>query len=207
MRLVNTLEFSDTFLRRMLSWCAKQLKMPVRQIHDAAFRKARWAWGGLCHSPHRIGVRIGPDERFPRKAGYKDLMLQDRIECLIFLTAHELSHAQTWGEQRDIIRTKRARGDGGSCKGRIGGTERYTDGQAFQVLTVFRDNREPLLAEWNQAVERKQAEKKSPVEKRAEQARKQLKAWERKLALAKTKVKKYTAKVRYYEKKEMRDTD
>lgn len=45
MKLHNTTDFPDYFLRRMVSWCCREIGLPVRYVQEATFRK-----GGRCHS-------------------------------------------------------------------------------------------------------------------------------------------------------------
>jgi hypothetical protein len=48
MKLFNTTDFPDYFLRRMVSWCCKQLDMPVGKLFSATFRNRTYSRTGHC---------------------------------------------------------------------------------------------------------------------------------------------------------------
>ena len=66
MKLINTTDFPDAFLRRMISWVCKELEHPVRKINQAKYRN-RWgdwrtsghAWWGRRWGNPRYCVSIG----------------------------------------------------------------------------------------------------------------------------------------------------
>lgn len=195
MRLTNTTDFPNHFLRRMVSWCCKQLDLPVRDVKAANFANSRSAWGGRAYlRQRRISTRIGKASDFPataRQPGSKVTeTIADRLECLVKVTAHELAHLDNYKHGS----TTRLRGGHGGGEGR-------TQAMAFAVLRAFREQREQLVAEWS--AEPKQREIKTKLsrqEQNAQRAAKNLAAWERKMKLAKTKVSKYRKQVRYYER-------
>lgn len=69
MKFRNTTDFPDYFLRRLVSFCCKELELPVRNVLAAQFTKCRglyrgrawWYWNGTG----RILVRIGGSEGYP----------------------------------------------------------------------------------------------------------------------------------------------
>jgi hypothetical protein len=64
-------------------------------------------------------------------------------------------------------------------------------------------NREGLLAEWNYPVAPRESKSKlSLIDKRAAKTEADLSRWQRKFALARTKIKKLKARVKYYEKRQ-----
>lgn len=198
MKLVNTLDWPDRFIRRMVSWCCRELGLPVRYIREAQFRNTSNAWGGLCYG-RRIGVRVGNASHFPCKSKRHrnglQIELADRTETLVYITAHELAHS---ANRRDRAAGRR---------GGWGGTEQYTDTLALKVLEAFRANRPALLAAWGDGPEAAPATPVTPprmaavIEQREAKARAAMERWERKLKLAKTKLAKYRAKVKYYERR------
>lgn len=50
MQLINTTDYPDQFLRRLVSWCCKQLKIPVKSIPEAKFRNQSGRTTGRCWS-------------------------------------------------------------------------------------------------------------------------------------------------------------
>lgn len=189
----NSTVWPNYFLRRMLSFCCKELGMPVRAIRDVAFRNSRSSWGGSAsYWRGRITVCVGRAEHFPAR-GYRhgnghQNTIADRTECLVWVTAHEAAHCLQNGTKT------RAQGGGGS--------EIATEWHAKPVLEKFRAMRDALLAEWNEAPA---LAIKGPAltltERRRAKAIADLAKWERKLKLAKTKVKKLKTRVNYYNKK------
>jgi len=201
MQLINTTDWSDRFLRRMVSWCCKELGLPVRFVKRIKFGNRRSdIFSGYCRHWDRgcqIVVSISDSEsRFPwtdngETTGIKGIVrtFQDRTECLVNVTAHELRHALA------EIHGERTRGNGR----RVASSERATEFDAQKVQSAFNLDRENLLSEWGRdPVKTKPT--LSITEKRAAAAKAKLAEWQRKAKLAATKVKKYKQKVRYYEK-------
>lgn len=195
MKLKNTTDFPDYFLRRLVSWCCRQLDYPVRQLRAAEFTKTRHAFCGRAWSSRRILVRIGEDTnidgapRYPRERKYPDrkyaptCTLQDRIEALIKVTAHELAHLSRWND--GVYRNREAR----------------VDGMAIAVLEKFRVDRDKLMEAWSEVPKHREAKPKpSRQEQNAQRAAASLATWERKLKLARTKVAKYKKQVNRYER-------
>ena len=94
---------------------------------------------------------------------------------------------------------------------RHGGSEHNTEALTKIVMDAFDADRERLLAEWAAEPARSAATSTAPtfkdtlrasiVERRAAKAQADLERWQRKLKLAQGKVRKYKARVRYYERK------
>lgn len=191
MKLRNSTDFPSHFLRRLVSWCCKQIGLPAKWLHSAQFTNCELAFRGRAWY-RDVLIRIGPDSHFPFPAhsygGYEAPALSDRLETLIWITTHELTHVL----------------QNGSPQGRRRDKEYSCEWHAHQALKAFQADRERLVAEWSAEPLRSaalSAPKPSTVERRAAKAREDLLRWQRKLTLAKGKVKKYTARVRYYEKK------
>lgn len=188
-KLINTTDYSDTFLRRMVSWCCKQLGLPARRLKQARFGNSRRHFGGMAYWRSRIGVRIGGDDcnhevkHWKFRDGFQ-IVTHTRLEVLVSVTAHEIAHIEQFWRL----------GDKGRC------VERNTEGMAYAVLKAFRLAQDTLVAEWGQ--EAKEAPKVAPsVQERRQQAvMAKLAAWQRKMKLARTKVAKYQRQARYYEK-------
>jgi len=179
-------------LQRLVRWCCQRLDLPIRSVKLATFRNSRSTWGGAAYYwKGQITVCIGDACHFPtatkRHASGLQESIADRLEALVMVTAHELAHI--------LQRHCKRRGIGSG-----GGMEAATDWHALPILREFRAQREALIAEWvvPPATEQKQAV--PAQEKRAKKAQDDLARWSRKLQLAKTKVRKLTLRVRYYEK-------
>ncbi len=195
MRLINTTDFADHFLRRMVSWCCRELGLPVRYVREVAFRNSRSAWGGMAYTDsRRIGVRIGDASHFPLKYRMRGTGIRwpvaDRTEAFVMITAHELAHL--------LLRRlgNRSRRGGG-----LAGSEHNTDWHERKVLEAFQLCRDELLSAWNAPPKKRGPKANLTVqERRAASTANLLIAWQRKLKMAQTKVQKYKARVRYYDR-------
>lgn len=190
MRIQNTTDYADSFLRRMASWICKEIELPVRQVkvvqvsrYSKGRRGTAYPWRG------KVRLMIGDASKFPKPGfNYRGAMtpdLADRMEGLVEIAAHELLHLLIYH-------------DSGR---RRSGREAWIVVQSCRVLDLFRANREALLAEWSVAPVKELITILSVAEKREAKVLSDLERWTRKLKLAKTKVSKLTAKVRYYERK------
>lgn len=224
MKINNCIDCPDHFLRQIIVFCCSELGVPLSYLSEIAFyhtRKSRRprirvladgtkkriyypCYSGRAYlSKKTISVRMSPDaDSFPAET-YKHRnglyeTLADRVEALVYVTAHEVAHHEQYIRQ---VKTRRG--------GRPGGSEVNTDRYAFQVLRVYRDNRDALLAKWSTtltATIKPKKPKATAVEQREKNARDLLEKWERKLKLAKTKVAKYRKKVAYYDRKNIAAT-
>ena len=192
MRLINTTDFENHFLRRMVSWICKQLDCPVRLVTEARFSRYSRSCRGTCRQGGRFRVMIGDAKHFPVRSWiYRSGQvpeLADRIEALVEVTAHELIHLDHF------------RNHNGKRHQRM---EAYTVTYSAKILDAFRELRAELVARWSELPARTTARGPAPtiVEIRAHKAEMDLNRWQRKLKFAKTKVKKLLAKVRYYQQK------
>jgi hypothetical protein len=196
MKIKNSTAWSDTFLRRLVSWCCRELEVPVRTIRTAEFKNGRRAFSGYANGRRHITVRVGGVAQFPCPAGYRDSdeVYADRIEALIAITAHEVYHlgARFVAEHQQRTRI----GRNGFASG-----ERVTRAAERKTLVAFRQEREPLLAVWSiEPVARAPSPQPSVQAKRAARVTVLLQQWQRRLKLAQGKVKKYQRKLRRYEK-------
>ena len=191
MKIVNTTDFSDLFLRRLVSWCCRQIELPVNYMARATFRNKADGYSGrggglsIIVSIGRTGFPYGPDTR----DGMDNETYADRLECLVAITAHELEHCRQGNEGRMHTLRMRRR------------LEPMTRAVEVRVLRAFRADREALLAAWNLAPPVRPRKPKPTAEERNEaKAREALARWERKLKLAKTKVTGYRRKVSRYDR-------
>ena len=196
MKLTNTTDFSDYFLRRMYSWCCKEIEISPRYIREITFKKSCRAWGGLAYlHQRRIGIRTGKPECFPCKTKKHRYNLQetiaDQVEAVVMVTAHELAHHEQY-----ICGSKTRQ------SGNPGGAERLTDIQAFRVLRTFREQREQLLAEWYvEPATKPEVVKPDLNQEKIKHFEILLARWNKKLKTAQTKIRKYRTKIKYYEKR------
>lgn len=174
MKIHSTLpEFPDHVYRRVVSWCCREIGLPVGKLSRATLAKSRNKYGGLAQYYYRdgtIGVRVTPSR------------LYDPLLCLVRVTAHEVAHVHLYVS-------------------RSTNNERSAEWFSWQVAVAFQADREQLTAEWFIPVrERAKQPIVSMVQKRADKATAMLAKWERKAKLAKTKVQQYRRKVNYYAK-------
>lgn len=202
MILRNSTDFSDRFLRRMLSWICRAMELSPKKIKEAKFQNTRHLFSGHAHWRSRILVKIGGDggDMYPYTRSRNEhgpvYTLADRMESLIHVSAHEAAHIERWHRLGDVRNN-----------------EADVDRVALIVLKAFRVERERLLAEWTgppvevtaELVAADNSATPAFVERRAAKAVADLARWTRKLKLAQGKVRKLKAKVTYYAKKSGQD--
>lgn len=186
---------SDRFLRRMVSWCCRQLELPAKRIKEAIFRRRTDGFTSGHAWPWRY--------RFTISAGVHGMGDAYGVDNLVSVTAHELAHI----EQSYRARRTGHHGPRAYRRPMIDGGSEY-DTRRFErrTLEAFKAERETLLAKWNAGAEipaaRPRAERLAArVEQRAEKAEKMLAAWQRKAKLAAGKIRKYKQRVAYYQRR------
>ena len=65
MRLKNSTDFDDRFLRRLFGWCCRQLELPAGKVREVAVTNCRRAWRGCYLGGACVLLRIGPADSFP----------------------------------------------------------------------------------------------------------------------------------------------
>lgn len=194
MQFKNTTPLSDRFFRRMLSWIATLYCYPIRELKSANFGKCNTnIWSHARGGRFGLQWKINFDyNSFPsthtyagRKAelGWPVITCNDIDEIIVMLTAHELHHVVQMHERRGI-------------------NEKETERETKWVLEEFKKCKEELLAHWKEPVKEKIVDIKTV---RANKANADLKKWQRKLKLAKTKVALYQKKVNYYDKLDIKN--
>lgn len=194
MRLRNSTDWPDHFLRRMVSWCCRQIGYPPSKVREVQFRnRTRRCYSGRAYGSRRIVCSVGPASAFPvapdNRPGMDGEIIADRLEALIAITAHELRHLWQYanGKSRTLDAERR--------------TEHDARWHEVRTLRAFRHSRELLLIDWSHEPASHQSKPKPPVqERRAAKAQADLDRWLRKLKLAQTKVRKLKRRVTYYDK-------
>lgn len=197
MKLNNSTSYPDYFLRRMVSWCCKELGLPVRWVNKATFKNARRSVSGLAGGRSFI-VRIGHERWFPsrewRRGGITVPSFPSRTDALVEVTLHELQHLnQSYTRHTTPGWKKIDLHDNAE-----------TDAQ-FAALHGYRKfvaERDALLATWSYPVPEKKSAPVSIVDQRAAKVEADLARWTRKLKLAQTKIRKLKMRQRYYTKKQ-----
>ena len=181
-------DYSNHFIRRMVMWCCKQINLHTKLVWKAQFRNRKTrAYSGHAWWSMRICVSIGPETFFPRhNSGYRGglpFTYETQLECLIAVTAHELTHLRQYSLHQH--------------KGP--GREAECEDVSQMVVKRFREQQSELLTMWH--TEPTQKPVISLIDKRAEKVTSDLNRWQRRLKLAQTKVKKLKQRVTYYERK------
>ena len=211
MKLENDTEWGDRFLRRLVSWCCRQVGCPVRSIQSARFHYTRRTrgdigakWSGCFRAVRtdgtgKIRAAVACREHAPVVVTFssqKSAVIHDRTECLVMVTAHELGHASHWNESC----TRPSRSDGTPRK-RSAGSEPAVGRLAWRAVESFQANRESLLAAWSMLPSAVERQVVSPEATKVAHYAGLLSQWETKLRRARTKVAKYRQRVRYYSTK------
>jgi hypothetical protein len=184
MNLTNTTKLPNHFLRRMTAWCREQVGLAAEHLVQVDFRNKSYGICGQAWWEGRVMVR------------FSELYTTDEDKnpdfyWIVFVLAHEIQHVKNYrdGSHRQLVKDR--------------DLEPHCDRIGRSVAGKFRDTQEALVAEWSAEPVRSAAKSipRDPVVERATKAATDLARWEKKLKLAKTKVKKYKARVAYYAKK------
>lgn len=187
MKLKNSTEYPDHFLRRMIAWICRELDMPFRQFQAVSFgNRAKTFSGRYQYARNAVAtsISISPELSYP----YSDARhkFNDRHDCFVAWTAEVLyaAHCGANGESVGVIRNRL-----GQKKGR-------------QALAAYRENYLALLITWYAAPKAKPTKTKpNIIEQRAAKTAEDLQRWQRKLKLAQTKVRKLKQRANYYQAK------
>lgn len=193
MKLRNSTSYQTWFLRRMVSWCCRELELPTSHVDAAQFTRCAGIFRGRAwwygQTRGRILVRICDDQPndFPytgrRNSRSPEYTLADRTEAIVKVTAHELAHLTLRHRNR-------------------ASKEQNTDGLALAVLASFRKDRARLLAAWSEAPQEREKVIIPLADKRAAKVRADLDRWQRKAKLAQTKIRKLKRRMAYYERRQ-----
>lgn len=124
----------------MAVWVCEQVGLSTDKVQEAAFgNRSRGAYSGFAYYSMRIHVSIGRGTSFPKKShiyrgrkseAYRSPAYADRLECLVGITAHEMTHLMEY-----------------DLKEKTG--ERRTMENERRVTELFRQSRKSLVAEWS----------------------------------------------------------
>ena len=143
MRFKNTTDYSDKFLRRMLSWCCKELDMPIRKtVRSVSFANTKNAWSGCAWYSGKIAIRIGSEKHFPYRPFYyrtnEPNWLNTRLQALVIVTSHEIAHLRQ--TQSPALRQQHGK--------RVACREKHAQRLALNVLIVFLPLESELTQHW-----------------------------------------------------------
>lgn len=169
----------------------------IHAINDSAIVRKLMREGtaevdGVCYRLDRWQEqepRYPMERKYPGRVNAPTFMLNDRIEALVQVTAHEVAHFVRWQHTR---KNREAR----------------IDGMSLPILADFREQRESLVAAWSAAPKPRATKPALTVaEKNEAKARAVLEKWQAELAkrqrgvkAAQKKVREYQTKVRRYDK-------
>ena len=208
----------DYAVRRAISWVCGQLDLKVGEVKSLELRNRQdgnssgriWTRTGeivisvgyaLVHDEQRLreyaeaGVplyksscwwhTVDGGDGTRRVGGTPGVRM--RFGILMGTLAHEIAHRALYVQKAGK----------GPRNGRYGSDEKVTQWHADKVVAVWKAQRKELLDAWLEPPKARAAAKPAKDRRvsRAETDAELLKTWERKLALAKTKVGKYKAKV------------
>lgn len=198
MKIINNSSLPDNLVHHLVAWvkartpgCWKYFRvlevghMPENHARD----KARWdvAWE---ERKARVLFNVDPLD-YPSEHpqfGNISCQLEELCACLL--------HVAAFADKKQAEVYYR-------------GTQRFNPWDFYKLFTVrFQPHAQDLHQQWintplpEPKPPREKKPPKSAVERRAEQAARNLAKWQTRLKLATTKVKKYRQKARYYEKKQ-----
>ncbi|KKN12232.1 hypothetical protein LCGC14_1018490 [marine sediment metagenome] len=183
MELKNTSYIPNHTLRAMIRWCCKQVGYPYNRISEARFRHrnpsspaGKWGSGRAWLRSRRILVNVPREDNL-------DGSVFSATNATVEITAHEIAHLYVYWKYGSV-------------------SEAEVREQGKLIVDDFAVNKDALLAAWaKEPAKRESKPKPAAAEKREGSNRALLKKWESKLKAAQNKVKKYRAKVRYYDRK------
>lgn len=218
MKLINSTDYSDSFLRKMVAWVCVEIGLKPRWVRQLRFTNSHYSSTRGRASHRKALIRIGDANQFPssewRYGGQTCAVEKDRDMGLVSITTHELFHlVQAQDGVRGLLPGKFKRSNiEGPCVV-----------MANRVAAKFDENRAALMAEWMDApkaapktiavdfqsapeLEVVSIAAKTPptrstfllVSKRAHKTEADLAKWIKRLKTAQNKVRKLTRKAKYY---------
>jgi len=185
-------------------WYGHGWKYRQESYMDRHYRRGKPYWGSPTLLKHHItSERLWPyihkDHRFQWS---EDQTFRSRLEILVYLIAHEATHATT-GHPSEY------RGTDGRKE--TASMEFHCNARGYRILEKFREAwpkiRPLIYAAMRKTHQRQTANivkhatrRPDPAPKLA-LAQKRIKEWTRKKKFAETKIRKYTRRIRYYERK------
>lgn len=217
MTIVNRSKFPDPMLTTLVGWVAEQIgltwecKIEFANVRNPSLR------AGMCYGSRHCRIRFPVNFNSRGKWPYRETyhryswapvyLYNNRLECLTHLVAHEMIHCVD--ARKGLWSRPKTRHD------HVAGMEVETERRANAIVLKLREEFQVVKRKISAAMRRQRAAarrtkdrgrirrasiKNSPEAKLA-RARANLAAWERRLKLAQTKVKKYRRRVGYYERR------
>ena len=178
MELKNTSCLPDHFVRAMIRWCCKQVGYSYSDLREVRFVE-RW-------TRRIMGVAFLRSRRIIINVSLIDEALLSEWRSargLVETVAHEIAHLYVYWEYGSV-------------------SESEVEAQGKLIAADFEADADALLAAWSKEPARRETKPQpTAAEKREQGNRELLTKWESKLKAAQNKVKKYRAKVRYYDRK------
>lgn len=205
----------DHAIRRAISWACRQLGMPESKLSsvtvvnrsDGMTSGRCWLGHGrihlsigyvLCDDPvqlyryeqegvptHKHAAAWGRDDRTRRVGG--EYGVRRRLDRAMNVIFHEVAHRYLYLEGKGTTRT-----------GRHGGSERSTEWHERELMRAYEARREVTLDQFLAPPRQAAVAARAGIDPRVKRARRDaelLKQWQRKAALAKTKLAQYRQRV------------
>jgi hypothetical protein len=148
MLIKSTIGWKKSWLRKVVSFCCRELGYNASNITRAIFSQAHsgeYAGRAYC-GWHQIKVKINPINTYPVIDRYPrslpPLELNDPVEVLVLITAHESAHLERWDR---FVRGLKREGRRDTL------LERDTERLARMVLASFRNQRKRLMEKWGES--------------------------------------------------------
>lgn len=198
MKLINSTAWPDWFVRRMVSWCCKELEIGSREVRRFKLRNRTDGFSsGHCYPRSgEICVSLGIVNLNTETVTSGELYYRKTVDELVRVTAHEVAHRMLGIGGNRSRKSRRYHNHISS-----GGSEAQTVHFERKVMEAFIGNKAALLAEWEAPPQRTAKPVQGITERRSEKANRDLERWQRKLKVATNKVRKLRIRVRYYERK------
>jgi hypothetical protein len=146
MTIINTTDWPDPFLKRMVSWCCKELGISPKEVKQYKLRNKSDGFtsghcysycGWICVSLGIVNFRDGTS----LKSG--PVYRRKTIRDLVSVTAHEVAHRMSHVERIPSRKSRRYN--------RVldyGGSERQTCWHERKLLASFLADRDELYRKW-----------------------------------------------------------
>jgi len=204
----NSTDIPNKIIRKACAFVAKQMEnFTLKDVRELRVKNTKYSRSGYAYySGCEVVLRIGSAGKFPVKSKRLgvEFMINNRIEGLIAIIAHEFGHV--WQGKKH---GSHWRPDGKTSQD----VERQCERFEKQAVEAFREQADELLKAWGidercVSMKSKKSKPKDLVEQRAENVDANVAKWEAEIEKREKAVKrakktlaKWKSKQRYYEKK------